>query len=332
MTVRPFNVSKLYRYLRWLVSASLIAALFWWVDLTSVGEALVGARPLLVVLALALAVNHRILMSVRWKLMLGPGAATVRTTTLIRIGFVSSFFTNFLPSTLSTDALRAYFLRKDNVRMSAAISSVVLDRAVGFGVLVLVSVVSGSVAYLQGFVPATWLLVLLVAVAAMIIATCLVASHPYRALAVRLRASSWKITREIGKTMATIRRYPWTGRRLVGVITYASFVYVVHIFVAYVIFRAINGELYIGYFFLFLPVAELLKWVPVSVAGLGLQEGAWVWLLGQTGIGAGEALLFALALRVISHILSSLPGALLYAWYSPRVTAGHQQPGEAMSS
>lgn len=64
--------SKFRRGLRWLVSVSLIAALLWWADMPTLIQALVGARPTLLVLALALCVTHRILMSVRWKMILAP--------------------------------------------------------------------------------------------------------------------------------------------------------------------------------------------------------------------------------------------------------------------
>ncbi len=315
--------SKLRRGFRWLVSVSLIAALFWWVDMTTLIQALADAQPILLLVGLALCVNHRILMSVRWKMILAAKTPAVRTSTLIRINFVSAFLANFLPSTLSADAIRAYFLRKENVVMSAVVSSVVLDRAVGFVVLVLVTAISGSVAYLQGFLPAAWFVLLFSVISAIIVAVCIVASRWFRDFAAWLGASSRRLLREIGLSMAAIRQYPWTPRRFVKVIGFSSLIYVLRIFTAYVIFRAVNVDVYLGYLFLFVPVVQLVKWIPVSAAGLGVQEGAWVWLLGQVGVAAEQALLFALVLRGISHVLANLPGGLLFAWHSPRITAGH---------
>ena len=73
--------SKLRRGFRWLVSASLIAALFWWVDMTTLIQALVGAQPILLLVGLALCVSHRILMSVRWKMILAAKTLTDENST-----------------------------------------------------------------------------------------------------------------------------------------------------------------------------------------------------------------------------------------------------------
>ena len=164
------------------------------------------------------------------------------------------------------------------------------------------------------------------------VAVCIVASHWFRDFAAWLGASSRSLVREVGTAMAAIRHYPWTTSRFGSVMAFAGLIYVFRIVIVYVIFRAINGEVYLGYFFLFVPVVQLVKWVPVSAAGLGVQEGAWVWLLGQVDVAAGEALLFGLVLRGISHVLATLPGGILFALHSPRLSVGQRERLDAVAS
>ena len=50
---------------------------------------------------------------------------------VLRVFFVSSFVGSFLPASVGSDAVRAYGLRDHDVPGSAAVASVVMDRALG---------------------------------------------------------------------------------------------------------------------------------------------------------------------------------------------------------
>ncbi len=81
-----------------------------------------------------------------------------------------------------------------------------------------------------------------------------------------------------------------------------------------------------------MPVVILLTSLPISVGGLGVQEGALVIMLGALGVEAGHALLFGLVLRAAS-VVASLPGGLFYAFdrSQPLVGKGSKssEPGPA---
>ena len=81
-----------------------------------------------------------------------------------------------------------------------------------------------------------------------------------------------------------------------------------------------GGELPFPFFFLFVLIVQLAITIPVSIGGFGVHEGAWVVVMGNVGVPASEAFLFALLLHTISLFIS-LPGGVLYAIHRPKLAA-----------
>jgi hypothetical protein len=59
-----------------------------------------------------------------------------------------------------------------------------------------------------------------------------------------------------------------------------------------------------------LPLVLFATVVPISIAGFGVREGAFVALLGEAGVSSGDAVLLSLA-TVASVAIASLPGGVL---------------------
>ncbi len=66
-------------------------------------------------------------------------------------------------------------------------------------------------------------------------------------------------------------------------------------------------------YFLIIPAALLVLMAPVSINGIGLREGAFVFFLGLYGIGRDEAVAFAwIAYGVL--LIQGVLGGLVYAF------------------
>jgi uncharacterized membrane protein YbhN (UPF0104 family) len=59
------------------------------------------------------------------------------------------------------------------------------------------------------------------------------------------------------------------------------------------------------------PLITMLARIPISIAGLGVQEAGFVYLYGLFGMPAAIALMLSLVMRACT-ILSSAPGAWFY--------------------
>jgi hypothetical protein len=82
------------------------------------------------------------------------------------------------------------------------------------------------------------------------------------------------------------------------------------VFGYYLLGLAVGIDLQLWYYFLFVPIISVLLLIP-SVGGLGVREGATVFLFTQVGIPETQALALALAYLVALWLIA-LSGGFLY--------------------
>jgi uncharacterized protein (TIRG00374 family) len=151
--------ASIARILRWAVSAALLVLLFRMVELQALKDALEQTNLALLLVAFIMLLADRFFFGLRWRMILQPYTTRVSLGTLVRITFISTFIANFLPSALSADLVRGYFLYKENANMEVVVSTVMLDRLLGFVAQLLLALVAMAIAYFQGFLPEDWLLI-----------------------------------------------------------------------------------------------------------------------------------------------------------------------------
>jgi uncharacterized membrane protein YbhN (UPF0104 family) len=76
--------------------------------------------------------------------------------------------------------------------------------------------------------------------------------------------------------------------------------------------RALGVNISLGYFFLYVPIVAALLMLPISLRGLGIREGAYVYLFAQAGVPSSLALTMGL-LVYAAESATSLLGGILYA-------------------
>ena len=74
---------------------------------------------------------------------------------------------------------------------------------------------------------------------------------------------------------------------------------------------ALGADLPFMLFLVITPIAILIGLAPISIAGLGVQEAVYVYLLGLVGMAPEMALPLALLIRVMQLVVT-LPGAWFY--------------------
>ena len=77
---------------------------------------------------------------------------------------------------------------------------------------------------------------------------------------------------------------------------------------------ALNLDIPLSYFLIFVPVITLISMIPVSLNGMGLREYAFLSLFSAVGIPAESCIALGL-LSSILIILSSLPGGIIYIFF-----------------
>ena len=94
------------------LSLLLLLLLLRMVDLDGFVEAVTNADPLYLIAAAALMTINRILMPIKWNLLLRSHHLMLGWGESIRIYYISTFFGLFLPATVGADSLRAIYTKQ----------------------------------------------------------------------------------------------------------------------------------------------------------------------------------------------------------------------------
>jgi uncharacterized membrane protein YbhN (UPF0104 family) len=85
----------------------------------------------------------------------------------------------------------------------------------------------------------------------------------------------------------------------------------------YLVARALGVTISVWYFVLFVPILSVVLMLPISMSGLGVREGAYVYLFGQAGVPTAQALTMSLLIYAL-RVVAALVGGSLYAMQGVR--------------
>lgn len=295
-------------WLRALVTAGILAYLARQIDMATAARALVGVSVPHLLAVLALVALDRLVMILRWWLLLRATGAAITGRETARIFLVSSFVGSFLPAGIGGDAARAWSLSAHTSTPSEALASVAVDRLLG--ILALVSVgVAGAVVWTpaiegRGSVAAAIGVLILAALSAFW------ADHLVRAI-VPAHRHGGPIARRVLRLSDAMSRYRGRGRVIGHVMIWSLVVQLLRIAQAYILGRGLGIAVPFRYYLVFMPIGLLMLLLPISVSGFGLPQGVIVWLLRPLGVADEQS--FALStLIVLTGLAGNLPG--LWLW------------------
>jgi glycosyltransferase 2 family protein len=252
------------------------------------------------------------LLALRWGNVVAALAARnerMTQTIMIAITSIGQFFAQVLPS-MAGDGVRAWLLARLGSSWSNAVTSVVIDRAIGAGVLIAMGfailLLPSGLAALGGYRH----------VVLLVYAGLLFAGSAGLLLAPKLASlfARWRYSRWLASLAMSAHRVV-LGRRGAVVLAMACLLHLLTIAAIWSLGRA-QGLL------LPLPDAAVLftvmigvALIPISVGGWGLRELAVVSVLGNHGVAPEQALLFSVGFGLIVMV-GSLPGAPVWLVYS----------------
>ena len=313
------------RILRILVAVVLTAIVLYAAHPSDIIRATVSADVLWLSAAVALVLVDRSLMALRWidlLVALTPGSRPPFSRVL-RIFFVSSFVSNFIPS-VAADMYRAYALARCDVHLAESTASVLMDRVLG--VLSMVIVAACALPFARDLGVARGLLLgLAIAFVACAIAGVIVFSERAAAAFVRtMTMIPLDVVRRAAESLtAAVRRYSRHHAALVRVLIMSIAVQAIRVIQAWCLGEALGIDLPLLVYFAAVPVIVLIMQVPVTINGLGTTQVAFVALLGANG--ADPARVTALSLLFLAlGAIGTVPGGILYALGDPAERQGAQ--------
>ncbi|MGD8794218.1 MAG: lysylphosphatidylglycerol synthase transmembrane domain-containing protein [Anaerolineae bacterium] len=299
---------RILNILKIVISLGVLAVIVSRIDLEEVGRVLVGIDWLAFGVAYALFMIGSLVRAYRWGVLVWALGVQVSGWRLVCLHYVGVFFSQFLPTGVGGDAVRMYELSQDDQKAASAISSVLVDRFLGLFILytlALVALLGGS----QLVEPGVQALIALV-FAGSLIASALVLQRTWierwgQRLGLDRLLGRVKILRELYASLhlygpaallrATVASVAWNLILIVGY---------------YLLGLSVGIDLALWYYFLLVPIISAMLLLP-SVGGLGVREGATVFLFTQAGVAPARAGALA-AIYLLTVWTNALIGAVIY--------------------
>jgi uncharacterized protein (TIRG00374 family) len=300
--------------LRVIITASLLAFILTLVDLQDVARLVSSANTPLLLAALFVALADRLLMVAKWYPLLRIQNVSVSFTRATRAYLASGVAHYFLPASVGADVLRATVLGRAGRFIIEVGASIVAERALGLVASALMSLLSLIIAVRMGLpVELIFPWALFAVFAGVVI---LVVPLNQRVLHTVRNA---RILRRMGRLRSYVERFADTYtiyRSHVGVLVVIGWLTVLEqlfpIAILWLLGQALGLSVGLLAAIVAVPLTTFVVRLPISLGGLGVGEGALVYLLGLFGISPTEALTLALSTRLVEVLVNAGPSIFLW--------------------
>lgn len=296
--------------LRLLVCIAILWFIISRIDLAEVYQLMMMVSVKAFVLALFIYFIAQLLFTLRWNKILQALQVNTSLIKLLPLQFIGLFFNLFLPTSAGGDFVKAYYISKDTGKTGTSFLSVFLDRYIGLLAIIASATVAALAARLSinGVTVYHWVLLIFVAV---IILSVLLSTDFAR----RLNRFFGTRLESIQNIISLINESSKTILKNQGVMIWAFllslFFLLLVVGINYIFIISIGKSVGLKDLFVFIPLIALAASLPISINGLGLREGMYVYLFSSVGFTAEESLSLAL-LNFAILLLISLPGAPVY--------------------
>jgi len=302
-----------------LVSGGLLAYFLSRIHIERFIDTFTSANFSYIALALGIYLVAQGASAVRWTALARPLGITTPFSDMLRYYLIGMFFNLFAPSTVGGDVSRVYYLVKDEeahaqgraVTTVHAAMSVLMDR--GIGMVVLVWLGAAGLLLFPDY-----------AVAAAVRSVTLLLALGFL-IAVLLTPLLRRVLPEDGHQLVTklrlaLRSYRMHWRALGVAALLSVVVHLVQSWMHVIMGLALGLNLPFSYCIIVYPLVGTFAAIPISVNGLGLREGGYVFLLAVIGIGTEKSVAFGILLFLVVALDSLLGGLLFLLQKSPKPT------------
>lgn len=269
-----------------------------------------------VVIVLAIFTVQFPISAMKWKTALEIHQLNYSFGFLQKIICIGFFFNNFLPTAIGGDAYRVLKTMPKEGFKSRAVSAVLLERIMGFAALLFLGFVGGVLTLtVAGEKNQLILYYILICASGGVIAVCLLILLWMGAFSNLLeRIKKIKKLEILTHNLGHIWRSP---ALLINISMVSLLFQVLAIIAIGVLFDALGSDGSYAIYAVMAAIVGLASVLPISINGIGVIEGAFVFSATQLGIGYNEAIIAAFMLRILVMPLSLICG-FVYLWDTHR--------------
>lgn len=310
---------KLQGLIQVLLSVTLLALLLSRVGIGEVISILTGLSWSWYLAAFLLFLFNIVIRAYRWYILLHSLNEVPSFARLLYLYFVGFFANNFIPTGFGGDVVKVVSLRQQYGRGTEALSSVMMDRITGLlgsSLIALAALIWNASEHTADVdLPVgMWLVIAAISLGIPLGFMLLRWTNPFAWIAEHFpKISKMPLYGKFEQLADTVKRYP-LPTLIQSLLISLPFTFNL-ILIQYFIARSLSVEVPIAVFPLFVPIIALINLLPFTFNGLGLREGAYVFLFVPVGVSPEAAIAMSLAFYFL-RFGAGLVGGLAYAWSS----------------
>ena len=301
------------------LSLVLLVVLLYKTDLSELGRAVAKANPWWVIAALAGYIVSQFVSCVRWTMLARALGFREPFGHFFGSYFTGMYMNLFAPSTVAGDIGRALFLGGQK-RKALAFTTVIADRGLGFVVLSWIGAIAiftqpgyrlpAPLYYGAWTIPPGTLLAWLFG--PRLVARLLPPGNRWRTLMEHDLAPYWRDYRLLIETSLV-----------------AAVFHTIQVLTQVFLARGLKMKTEVSFFFIFVPVVNILGMLPISFSGIGIREFFYMFFLRKLRVASHTAVALGLLSSAVV-LISGLTGGLVFLlWKVPAPSAEASAPTPA---
>ncbi|MGE0549186.1 MAG: lysylphosphatidylglycerol synthase transmembrane domain-containing protein [Kofleriaceae bacterium] len=268
-------------------------------------------------LALVLQASIVVLSTVRWRRLLRAQRLELSARRAAEITLIGRFFDAFMLGSTGGDVARAWLAaRESEHRKVEAVTTVIVDRLIGLGTLVVIALIAMAVSFdritSESRLRATALGVIAIATAMTAVAT-LAAWRGFPRSFPKLHG--W-IERQPGyataqRVVAAYRAIATEPSALLSALALTVAIHAASILAIACIGTGLGLGGSVADYIVLLPIINIVVALPISISGLGVREGLYVMMFSSAGIAGSDAVALSL-LGHVTYLVWSIVGGVAF--------------------
>ncbi|MCA9400733.1 MAG: flippase-like domain-containing protein [Candidatus Omnitrophica bacterium] len=245
----------------------------------------------------------------RWQILVERFDQRPDFRQLLKYNCLSRFYNVYVPGNFAGDVIRGLTMHSKTMGQTQIMATVFMDRFIGLGCFLLI----GAVGVLGAF-PIFMRLHLIqsILLGALIIGVCFIVL--INGWMVHWFKPAGSFHQKIMEGIKTFLQYLSMYRHARGIIFMAGFLSILialnNVFVFYVTSLGIEAGVSLKYFLYFIPIINLLSYVPFTYSGLGVREGLMVYCFSAVGVSREVILSLSLLYFVWLIMMATLSGGV----------------------
>lgn len=298
------------KVIRLVLTFAFVWFLYTKIDLSDLFLTIKNANYWLILIALLVFVFNRVLISLRWKVILSAYEIPISLLRVIRIIFVSMPAGFLTPGGAGTDLARGYQVSREHGQSADVAGSIIIDRIIGLYSMFFVAFVAS---YFTPPLEYLYEIKLILTIGILLLTTgAVVGLYVLRKFGSRIKIRfNEKWNEQLSKLVYALADITVLKKIFSPIVLISLLVQLFRCILFYFLFLSLGVQLDFIYFLVLVPLVYVLLFMPISLGGFGVRETSLLFFFAQFGV-KGEVSVSAGLLGYGLEMLMLLVGILIF--------------------